>query len=197
MSVVDKILSKVTPLPSGEKRAEATAEARARAEPGDWLSMALDHHAQIKDAFAACRRAESAEARVVAMKELALILNGHSLAEEVVLYPALAQAGEKMHAGHAYTEQTTAKMQMAELENIPPSTPEWMDKLKHIEGAVLTHIYEEESSWFLSLKEKGEHQAHLTDRFREEFERYCGVGSGAGERRGAGQETTAPMSPID
>ena len=197
MSVVDKILSKVTPLPSGEKRAEATAEARARAEPGDWLSMALDHHAQIKDAFAACRRAESAEARVVAMKELALILNGHSLAEEVVLYPALAQAGEKMHAGHAYTEQTTAKMQMAELENIPPSTPEWMDKLKHIEGAVLTHIYEEESSWFLSLKEKGEHQAHLTDRFREEFERYCGVGSGAGERRGAGQKTTAPMSPID
>lgn len=197
MSVVDKILSKVTPLPSEEKRMEATAEARARASQGDWLWMALDHHDQIREAFAACRRAESAEARVAAMKELAVILNGHSLAEEVVLYPALAQAGEKMHAGHAYTEQTTAKMQMAELENIPPTTPEWMDKLKHIEGAVLTHMFEEESSWFLRLKEKGEHQAHLTDRFREEFERYCGVGSGGMERRPAGMEASAPMGPLD
>jgi hemerythrin superfamily protein len=174
MSVVDKILSKVTPLPSEEKRAEATANARAHSQPGDWLSMALDHHEQIRSAFAACRRAESAEARVAAMKDLALVLNGHSLAEEVVLYPALAQAGEKMHAGHAYTEQTTAKMQMAELENIAPSTPEWMDKLKHIEGAVLTHMFEEESSWFLRLKEKGERQEHLTERFKEEFDRYCG-----------------------
>ena len=49
-----------------------------------------------------------------------------------------------------------------------------MDKLKHIEGAVLTHIYEEESSWFLRLKEKGEKQGQITQRFKEEFERYCG-----------------------
>ena len=195
MSVVDKILSKVTPLPSEEKRAEATAEARARASQGDWLWMALDHHEQIRSAFAACRRAESAEARVAAMKELALILNGHSLAEEVVLYPALAQAGEKLHAGHAYTEQTTAKMQMAELENIAPTTPEWMDKLKHIEGAVLTHMFEEESSWFLHLHEKGERQDHLTDRFREEFERYCGAEGSA--RSGArGDDMTAPGAAI-
>ena len=174
MSVVDKVLSKITPLPSEEKRAEATAEARARATPGDWLSMALDQHDRIREAFAAAGRAESAEARAVAMKELALVLNGHALAEEVVLYPGLAQAGEKAHAGHAYTEQTTAKMQMAEWENIAPSTPEWKDKLEHIEGAVLTHIYEEESIWFLNLKEKGENQSRLTERYREEFDRYCG-----------------------
>jgi hypothetical protein len=111
------------------------------------------------------------------MKELAVILNAHAMAEEVVLYPALARAGEKMHAGHAYAEQTTAKMQMAEWENIAPSTPEWMDKLDHIEGAVLTHMYEEESSWFLHLKDKGDRHEHLTDRYREEFERFCGTGA--------------------
>ena len=196
MSVVDKILSKVTPIPGEEKRAEATAEARARATPGDWLSLALDHHDRIRACFAACRRAESAEARVVAMKELALILNGHALAEEVVLYPALAQAGEKLHAGHAYTEQTTAKMQMAELENIAPSTPEWMDKLKHIEGAVLTHMFEEESSWFLHLREKGEKQEHLTERFREEFERYCGGEGSARSDAQRGDEAAAPGAVI-
>ena len=176
MSVIDKVLAAVTPPVSEEKRAEATAKARAAAEPGDWLSMALDHHDRIREAFAVCRNANAASDRQAAMKELALVLNGHSLAEEVVLYPALAQAGEKTHAGHAYTEQTTAKMQMAELENIPPSTPEWKDKLEHIEGAVLTHIYEEESSWFLHLKQKADKQARLTERFREEFERYCGQG---------------------
>lgn len=197
MSVVDKILSKVTPVPGEEKRAEATANARAHCQPGDWLSLALDHHDQIRDCFAACRRAESAEARVAAMKELALILNGHALAEEVVLYPALAQAGEKLHAGHAYTEQTTAKMQMAELENIQPTTPEWMDKLKHIEGAVLTHMFEEESSWFLHLREKGEKQAHLTERFREEFERYCGTGGWAGGESDRVGADDGRLGPID
>ena len=196
MSVVDKILSKVTPLPSEEKRMEATQNARARARPGDWLSQALDHHERIRAAFAAGRRAESAEARVVAMKELGLVLNGHALAEEVVLYPALAQAGEKLHAGHAYTEQTTAKMQMAELENIAPTTPEWMDKLKHIEGAVLTHMYEEESSWFLHLHDKADRQEHLTDRYREEFERYCGAEGSAGSDAARGGEMTAPGAAI-
>ena len=173
MSVIDKVLGKITPLPNEQARREATANARAIASHGGWLWQVLDHHDEIRARFAACRDAESAEDRVVAMKELAVILNAHAMAEEVVLYPALAQAGEKMHAGHAYHEQTTAKMQMAEWENIAPSTPEWKDKLEHIEGAVLTHIYEEESSWFLKLKEKGEGQGHLTQRFREEFERYC------------------------
>lgn len=175
MSVIDKVLGAITPPVSAEKRAEATANARAAASTGDWLDLALDHHEGIRAAFDACKAAASAEDRVVAMKDLAILLNGHSLAEEVVLYPALAQAGEKVHAAHAYSEQTTAKMQMAELENIAPTTPEWKDKLDHIEGAVLTHMYEEESNWFLELHRKGDRQAHLTDRYREEFDRYCGA----------------------
>jgi hypothetical protein len=174
MSVIDKVLGAVTPPVSDDKRREATEKARAEAKPGDWLSMVLDHHAEIEAAFEAGRQATNAADRTAAMKTLAVVLNGHSLAEEVVLYPALAQAGEKAHAGHAYTEQTTAKMQMAELENIAPSTPEWTDKWEHIRGAVLTHIFEEESGWFLDLKKKGEHQDRLTARYKEEFDRYVG-----------------------
>ncbi|WP_396595060.1 hemerythrin domain-containing protein [Brevundimonas sp. R86498] len=174
MSIIDKIAAAVTPLPDDDKRAEATREARAHATAGDWLGLVLDHHDRIREAFAAGREARGAPARVAAMKDLALILNGHSLAEEIVLYPALAQSGGKAHAAQAYIEQTTAKNQMAELENIAPSKPEWLDKWEHIEGAVLTHMYEEESGWFLELKEKGDHQARLTSRYQEEFERYVG-----------------------
>ena len=65
MSVIDKVLGAITPPVSEEKRAEATQKARDAADTGDWLSMALDHHDRIRAAFAACGRAESAEARVM------------------------------------------------------------------------------------------------------------------------------------
>lgn len=151
MSVVDKIIGAVTPIPDEKHRLEGT-----------------------RKAFDDCKAAAKAAERPAAMQRLAIVLNGHSLAEEVVLYPALAQAGEKAHAGHAYTEQTTARMQMAELETIAPSSQARKDKLQHIEGAVLTPMFEEESGWFPKLKEKGEYQTRLTAPYAEEFDRYTG-----------------------
>ena len=175
MSVIDKALAAITPQPSKEHRREATDKARAAAQSGDWLSLALDHHELIRSAFVEGRTAKSAADRKAAMQRLALVLNGHSLAEEVVLYPAMAQNGHKLQAGAAYAEQTTAKMQMAELENIAPSSDAWLDKWGHIEGALLTHMFEEENGWFIHLKDKGEHQDRLTVRYAEEFERYAGA----------------------
>ena len=186
MSIIDKALGAITPPESEEKRAEATQKARAAAGQDDWLALALDHHDQIRQAFEAGRRAADPGSRIAAMKKLALVLNGHSLAEEVVLYPALAKAGEKAHAGMAYTEQTTAKMQMAELERIDPSTPDWADKLEHIRGAVLHHIFEEEGTWVLEIQKQDDDQAFLSQRFRVEYERYVGregEASGLSERR--------------
>nr|WP_314435063.1 hemerythrin domain-containing protein [uncultured Brevundimonas sp.] len=179
MSIIDKALAAITPQPDAERRAEATQAARAAASPGDWLSAVLDHHDEIREAFAAGRQAKTAGERTAAMKALALVLNGHSLAEELVLYPALGQAGEKHDAAHAYLEQTTAKAQMAELENIAPSKSEWLDKWEHIEGAVLTHMFEEESDWFLKLREKAEHPTRITARYLEEYERYTHVAQAA------------------
>lgn len=178
MSIIDKALGAITPPESDEKRAEATRKARAAAGSDDWLALALEHHDRIRAAFEACLQASGAEQRMTAMKRLALVLTGHSQAEEVVLYPAMAKAGEKGSAGLAYTEQTTAKMQMAELERIAPDTPQWADKVTHIRGAVLHHMYEEEDHWFIKLKEEYDDQAMLTRRFREEFERYAGSEEG-------------------
>ncbi len=200
MSIVDKMLGALTPPESEEARAKATAKARAAATPGDWLSMALDHHGQIRSAFERAKTAVSAQDRLAAFKALATVLNGHSLAEEVVLYPALAKNGEKAHAGLAYTEQTTAKMQMAELERINPADAAWRDKLEHIQGAVLHHMFEEEGTWFLELKEKAPDQDFLTKRFAEEYGRYVfGVGEApqgqaAGEPRSFAAEAPSGTS---
>jgi hypothetical protein len=172
MSMIDKVIAAITPPESEEARAKATAKAREAATPDDWLSLALDHHEQIRSSFETACNATSAEDRVAALRALATVLNGHSLAEELVLYPAMAKVGEKAHAGMAYTEQTTTKMQMAELERIDPADEAWRDKLGHIRGAVLHHMFEEEGTWFLELREKGDNQDFLTRRFSQEYRRY-------------------------
>jgi hypothetical protein len=176
MSVLDKVIAAVTPPESEESRKEARAKAYAAAKPGDWLSLILQHHEEIEAAFAAVKAATSAKTRVAAQKKLGIILTGHSNAEESVIYPALTVANEKGHATMAYTEQAAAKTQMALLENLSPMTQDYLDKLEHIRGAVAHHVYEEEGTWFLELKEKvpTADQAKLTRRYQEEFERYVG-----------------------
>jgi hypothetical protein len=176
MSIIDKVVAAVTPPESDEARHEARAKARAAATPGTWLSMVLEHHENIEAAFLAVRTATTRSAQMAAQKSLATILTGHSVAEEAALYPALADAGEKGHATMAYTEQSAAKLQMGLLEKVEPLTQDYVDKLEHIRGAVLHHMYEEEGKWFLELNDKVplEEQNRLTARYQEEFARYVG-----------------------
>ena len=110
------------------------------------------------------------------MKGLAVVLNGHSLAEEVVLYPALAAVGKEGDAQEAYAEQTEAKIKMAELERLDPADDAWLEKLEQIRAAVLAHMSEEENTWFLEIKSRYKDQAKLSVRFKEEFERYTRTG---------------------
>jgi hypothetical protein len=176
MSVFDKVIAAVTPPESDEARADARRKATAAAAPGDWLSLVLDHHRQIEQAFAEVKQGASAAARTIALKQLAVVLTGHANAEESVLYPALADDGEKTHATAGYEEQAMTKMQMGILEKLDPMSQDFLDKLGHIEGAVSHHMYAEEGNWFIDLKEKlpAAEQARLTARFTEEYERYVG-----------------------
>jgi hemerythrin superfamily protein len=176
MSILDKVVAAVTPPESDEQRAEARAKARSAAADGDWLTLILDHHEQIEAAFAQVKAATDAAGRLSAQKRLALLLTGHSIAEEAVIYPALVKAGEQGHSTKAYTEQSAAKVQMGLLEDLEPMSQEYLDKLEHIKGAVAHHVYEEEGNWFVDLKEKlpPADQAKLTFRYQQEFSRYIG-----------------------
>jgi len=174
MSIIDKAIAAITPPVSDEKRQEARAKARAAAQPGDWLSQILDHHEGIEQAFAETKAATTSSERRAAQKRLGVLLNGHAMAEEAVIYPALADDGKLGFANTAYTEQAAAKMQLAALETLDPLSEDYLDKLGHLEGAVATHVYQEESEWFQYLKEfaPAEAQARATERYREEYSRY-------------------------
>ncbi|MGH6956898.1 MAG: hemerythrin domain-containing protein [Caulobacteraceae bacterium] len=189
MSAFDKIVDAVTPPESAEKRAEARAEARAAAAPGDWLSAILDHHEAIEEAFAAAGAAGDAAQCRAALKRLGELLNGHSMAEEAVVYPALAEMGKGGHAEMAYTEQVAAKLQLAALETMDPLSEDYRDKLGHLQGAVAHHIYKEESDWFIDLKREAAPatQQRIARRYAEEYGRYIRGGetiAGAGRLPG-------------
>jgi hemerythrin superfamily protein len=179
MSILDKVAAAVTPMASDQTRREAHAKARQLAQPGDWLSQLLDHHEQIEGAFNALRATTDPQSRLAAKTELAQLLTAHSLAEEAVLYPALAHVDEKSHAVMAYTEQSAAKLNLGLLDYLPLMSQDFLDKLEHIRGAVLQHVYQEESNWFVELKRKADDQQRLSDRYTAEFERYLDGGGAA------------------
>ncbi len=204
MSLFDKVVAAVTPTESEEARREARAKARAAAGANDWLALVLQHHEAIESAFAAVKAAPDTPSRMAAQKHLALVLTGHSNAEESVLYPALVHAGHKAHASMGYTEQAGAKANMGELEYLDPMSQEFIDKFEHLRGAVLHHMYEEENDRFLDLKQlPAADQARLTQRFKEEFERYMGnealtegVTTDGMRPAGARPGTTRPHTPM-
>jgi hemerythrin superfamily protein len=178
MSWLDKIGSKVFPLASDEKRAEARRKAEELGRSNQWLAQIIAHHKAIEQCFADALSATDADSRRHAMKELARLNTGHSIAEEVTIYPALVEfngaIGGKVQAAIAYEEQQMAKIQQAMLEKLDPMSEEWRMKLEHIKSAVEQHVYEEESHRFAELAEAlppGE-AARLARRYAEEFERY-------------------------
>lgn len=181
MSLVDKVVAAVTPPETEAQRHEAREKARAAAGAGDWLALILDHHVQIEAAFIAVKAARDLNSRQAAQKQLAVLLTGHSNAEEAVIYPALMHFGHKVHGMAGYTEQAGAKANMGELEYLDPMSQEYLDKLEHIRSAVAHHMYEEENDRFLDLKKLSPtDQEGLTERFKEEFERYVGADRQAG-----------------
>jgi hemerythrin superfamily protein len=173
-SPVRALLDAVGSGASDDARAEARRQAEEMAAPDDWLSMVLEHHRDIEDAFAAVAAAKG-RSSPKAMNRLARILMGHSIAEEAVLYPALAEAGHKSRSTLAYGEQAMTKTEMAKLEKLDPNSAAFADKLETIRLAVVHHMHEEESTWFPLLRKQlpDDEQELLTTRFAEEFGRYA------------------------
>ena len=177
MSILDKAIAAITPPESDEARAKARAKAEGAAKPGDWLSQILDHHRGIEAQFAAVKAATDAAARRAEQKKLRVLITGHSIAEEAAIYPALAADQQVGHAELAYQEQSAAKMEMGLLERLDPMSEDYLDKLRHIEGAVAHHVYSEEGTWFTELAESAsaEDQAQISQRYSEEYRRYIGA----------------------
>ena len=174
MSLLYRMLGSVTPAAGDAERRQARSQAMAATAPADWLSQVLRHHQQIEAASHAVGACSESRSRTVALKELSLLLIGHSIAEESVLYPALARCGGKRHAERAYSDQAHAKMELSSLEQLVPVSQQFMEQFEQVRHGVIQHHFEEESHWFMELLQgaMAEEQLVLAQRYQQEFDRY-------------------------
>jgi hemerythrin superfamily protein len=173
MSFLDRIAAAIAPAASGEQRREARERLTELAVGETFAEEILAHHRQIEMLFARARTENGAAAQAT-VHELAVLLNGHAMAEEAVVYPEVSEHSGKVHAGMAYEEHAMTKVQLAELQKLQPGSKDWIEKLEHIESAVQQHVYQEESSWLPDVIRNAPLDARrrMSLQFSEYFDRY-------------------------
>lgn len=183
MSFLDKIAATLAPAASDEDRREARTKALQLSGSHPWIGTIVQQHERIEALIDDVVDGPSADQRRQSLGEFEKILNGHSLAEEVIVYPDIAEESSKFHAAEAYEQHSLTKVQVAELEKLDPMSDEWREKAQHIRSALQQHMYQEEGSWLPQLASKisSAETQRVEERFNEEYERYCGTGDiGAG-----------------
>ena len=91
----------------------------------------------------------------------------HEVAEEVVVYPAVRKLGRDSIANARIAEQSEAEEQLARMEKLEPSAPEFMAEFTDLRAAVLEHAKREESEVFsLLANAPSELQVELGQRYQ-------------------------------
>lgn len=152
------------------------AVAQTATSGGDWLTMVKTHHTLVAQTLA--DMADSREAifsrRARMQRTLAYQLTAHSVAEENVIYPALARNGLVTESDKLYLDQAHAKVINAQLEMTQAKEEAaWFDKVRTLQAAVLKHAREdEEGSLFPKLKQllDGPTNMLLTKAYAREFD---------------------------
>lgn len=151
------------------------AVAQTAARGGDWLAMVKAHHLLVEKTFAALTDSTDKlfSRRQRMQRTLAYQLTAHSVAEENVLYPALARMGMLTESDKLYLDQAHAKVMNAELEltNVKDEGV-WLEKVTALQAAVLKHAkQDEEATYYPQLQAKLDAQANaeLTMAYMREF----------------------------
>ena len=114
---------------------------------GGWLQLVKAHHLMIEQAFDALidEGGRDFSRCAVLHKRLSYLLTAHSVAEENVLYPALAMCGLQSDSDRLYLDQAHAKVMNALLDlSDAKCGPDWLEKATELRDAVLRHAKEDE-----------------------------------------------------
>lgn len=173
MTFLDRIAAAILPAASDEDRAQARLQLEKIAAGETFAEDILRQHKHIEQLFSQARSQSGEEAKVT-VTDLAMLLTGHSMAEEAVIYPEVSTHSSKAHAGMAYEEHAMTKIELAELQKLHPGSEEWLEKLDHIESAVQQHVYQEESSWLPDVIRHApmDERHRMSVEFRDHFDRF-------------------------
>ena len=121
-------------------------ERQTQALKEDWLGLVKAHHQMLERAFDdLIESGGDARQRPVLYKRLAYLLTAHSVAEENVIYPALATFGLQSESDRLYLDQAHAKVMNAVLDMADDKGGDaWLQSARQLRSAVLDHAKQDE-----------------------------------------------------
>src|SRR5215475_611206 len=141
-------------------------------------------HKEVKALFKEIEDAEGArERRQQLMNEIAIALEGHTVIEEEMFYPAVrgleTQKAEEMVL-EAFEEHHVVKLVLGELPNVDPEDERFEAKMTVLSELVEHHADEEEKEMFKLAQKLGKDELEaLGEQMEERFEAFRRPGSQA------------------
>ena len=125
------------------------------AAAGDWdeiLAAEHDMTLAIFDKMLATDETQTFKRKMLVMK-LTHALDKHAHQEEMVVYPALREANQTTDADQLEGEHGYIKTYIYELNEMGPSSPTWLEKVREFRGLVSRHAHMEEEEAFPTFKQ--------------------------------------------
>ena len=124
------------------------------AAAGDWDDILAAEHKialAIFDKMLATDETQGFKRKMLLMK-LTHALDKHAHQEEMVVYPALREAGIKVEADQLETEHGEVKTYLYRLQEMGPESPNWLETVREFRAAVSQHAHMEEEQVFPNFK---------------------------------------------
>jgi hemerythrin-like domain-containing protein len=124
------------------------------AASGDWADALATEHKMtlaIFDKILATTNKQTT-VRGTLLAKLKYALSKHAIEEEMVIYPALRQAGRTDDADDLTSEHGIVKTYLYELETMPNDSAKWLARVRDFRSMIEEHMREEENKVFPALR---------------------------------------------
>ena len=121
---------------------------------GDWDEILATEHDMtlaIFDKMLATDQSQTFKRKMLLMK-LTHALDKHAHQEEMVLYPALREAGIEVEADQLEHEHGQVKTYLYELQKMGPEAPNWLETVREFRALISRHAHMEEEQVFPGFK---------------------------------------------
>ena len=121
---------------------------------GDWDEVLATEHDLTLAVFDKMLATDSTQTwkRSMLLMQLTHALDKHAHEEEMVVYPALRDAGQKTEAEQLNSEHGYIKTFLYDLGQMGPDSPTWLDKVREFRNLVAEHAKMEEEQVFPAFK---------------------------------------------
>jgi hemerythrin superfamily protein len=121
---------------------------------GDWADALAAEHKMTLAIFdkIEATKDDQTTTRSHLLAKLKHALTKHAIEEEMVVYPALRQAGKIQEAEDFTSEHGIVKTYLYELETTSNAGPEWLARVRDFRSMIQEHMREEESAVFPALR---------------------------------------------